>query len=241
MFELITLPNTYYQQQATTDKLYSLNPGSAGPTQLQPTQEQLMAQVGQLNSNLVGLQGLQNPIYSVPPPPQAQYFNHAALAHQPPPPQPPQPQHQGQNLSSAAILAALQATANQQASGSSSSSSSSSTSSTSNTNINNTPGTNSASSTSSTSSTATNPFVSCATSSMNSSASSSPSAIASQHAVPPPSLMQPMNQNGMQLCYLNQQFNPGSSSNLSAMPPQETEGKSDPVRIAFVEFIIHTV
>jgi hypothetical protein len=189
MFELITLPNTYYQQ--TTDKLYSLNAAANGQTQLQPSQEQLMASVGQLNNNLVNLSGLQQTpgMYSVPPPqvPQPQYFSQIA-------PQIPQQQANTQNLSSAAILAALQATASNQQTGSSSSSSSSSTSSTSNTQINNTG----SSSTSSTSS-SNNPFVSCATSSMNSSASSSPSANQQQ------ANMIPVNQNFAQLNYLNQQ------------------------------------
>lgn len=223
MFELITLPNTYYQQSA--DKLYSLNAASQQPL-AQPSQEQLMASVGQLNNQLVNLPGLQaaQGIYSVPPPPQVpqpQYFNQLA-----PPPQ----HHHQQNLSSASILAALQATANNQASGASSSSSSSSTSSTSNTN-----NTNSASSSSTSSTSSTNPFVSCATSSMNSSASSSPSANQQQANIIHPVT----NQNLQQLNYLNNQQQQGagmlngqlsgSTSNLNVAQPMNEGEKPDPM------------
>lgn len=193
MFELITLPNTYYQQ--TGDKLYNLN-GNGQPG-MQPTQEQLMATVGQLNNNLVGLTGLPNPgMYSVPPPPQPHYFNQIQA-----------PQSGAQNLSPAALLAALQASATSQASGSSSSSSSSSTTSNSNAQINTTGSSNS--------STSSNTFVSCATSSINSSASSSPSANQQQASV------LPAQQNLAHLNYLNQQnaLNQQFNNATMTMPP----------------------
>jgi hypothetical protein len=235
MFELITLPNTYYQQ--TTDKLYSLNAAGNGQNQLQPTQEQIMAQVGQLNNNLVNLGGLQqNPsMYSVPPPPQPQFYSQIA-------PQMGNSQNiQGtaQHLSPAAILAALQATASGQGNGSGSSSSSSSSTSSNSNNQLNVQNSGSLSTTSSTSS-SNNPFVSCATSSMNSSTSSSPSAN-QQHAN-----LIPQNQNFAQINFLNQQnvlAAQNCTNSIQSVVPQnnllnnnsqqnstnETSGKDDPM------------
>ncbi len=205
MFELITLPNTYYQQAG--EKLYNLN-GQAPLAH--PTPDQFMANVGQLNQNLVNLPGLQNQaIYSIPPP-------HTHYISQLPP---PQAQNNVQNLSSASILAALQATANNQAAGSSSSSSSSSTSSASNAQIST-----GSSSTSSTSS--SNPFVN--PSSINSSASSSPTANQQQ------SNLIPVNQQSQfgQLTYLGQQSQMGGSTqNLSMGSVNGDMEKNDPVRV----------
>ncbi len=205
MFELITLPNTYYQQSG--EKLYNLN--AQGPL-THPGQDQFMANVGQLNQNLVNLPGLQNQaIYSIPPP-------HAHYINQLPPPQPQTASVQ--NLSSASILAALQATANNHAAGSSSSSSSSSTSSASNAQI-----CTGSSSTSSTSS--SNPFVNNA-SSINSSASSSPSANQQQ------ANLIPVNQQSQfgQLTYLNQQSQMSGSTQNLTLVNGEME-KSDPVSV----------
>lgn len=90
MFELITLPNTYYQ---ATEKLYTAN------------DHQALFAVTPTNGTQPGGHQTNGVPLAAPPPPQAQFAPPPPHHQQPPPPPPPQATSNG-SINSAAILAA---------------------------------------------------------------------------------------------------------------------------------------